>query len=319
MGLSGRGEEGNEASDNSERVGGADAVLGRVSSRVGDLEYLVRQHSPALVRTLTLVVLDRELAADISRRPFFDSIRTGTRSRDTPTSSPGSIVWLSIALVTIAALWPVLPVLSNASGTTRPVPRPPPVGAGDGIPEHLTEPAKTSARGNSPALRWRSLRAGGGSGNGYLRRSREQPPASGPSSVEGHAGGNVMKDQGANGGPPRALRSQCSIGGCRRDLGSGAASVACLGSAHQATIRAQTTERPARCRLRVPLPWFWWPPSPSEASWPSAIWPGRPSCSRSPTTTLSALEDAERALGASRLGKRGRGHTPLCVQDRSDQ
>ena len=37
---------------------------------VGDLEHIVRQHSPALVRTLTLVVLDRELAADIVQETF---------------------------------------------------------------------------------------------------------------------------------------------------------------------------------------------------------------------------------------------------------
>jgi RNA polymerase sigma-70 factor (ECF subfamily) len=40
------------------------------SSYVGGLEYIVRRHSPALVRTLTLVVLDRELAADIAQETF---------------------------------------------------------------------------------------------------------------------------------------------------------------------------------------------------------------------------------------------------------
>lgn len=40
------------------------------SCRVEDLERVVRQHSPSLVRTLTLVVLDRELAADIAQETF---------------------------------------------------------------------------------------------------------------------------------------------------------------------------------------------------------------------------------------------------------
>ena len=56
----------------------AAAVRGSVSrppswaaaSHVGDLEYIVRQQSSALVRTVALVVLDRELAADIAQETF---------------------------------------------------------------------------------------------------------------------------------------------------------------------------------------------------------------------------------------------------------
>jgi RNA polymerase sigma-70 factor (ECF subfamily) len=60
------------------------------SSYVGDLEYIVRQHSPALVRTLTLVVLDRELAADIAQETF---LRLYTHW-DTVSRHPDLVAWL---------------------------------------------------------------------------------------------------------------------------------------------------------------------------------------------------------------------------------
>jgi len=60
------------------------------SSCVGDLEYIVRQHSPALVRTLTLVVLDRELAADIAQETF---LRLYTHW-DTVSKHPDLVAWL---------------------------------------------------------------------------------------------------------------------------------------------------------------------------------------------------------------------------------
>ncbi len=60
-----------------------------------------------------------------------------------------------------------------------------------------------------------------------------------------------MKDQGTNQDIRELYARNAPSVGADEILGSGAASVACLGSAHEATIRAQTTERPARCRLRV--------------------------------------------------------------------
>lgn len=60
------------------------------SSYVGDLENIVRQHSPALVRTLTLVVLDRELAADIAQETF---LRLYTHW-DTVSRHPDLVAWL---------------------------------------------------------------------------------------------------------------------------------------------------------------------------------------------------------------------------------
>ncbi len=62
----------------------------RAGDRVADLEYLVRQHSPALVRTLTLVVLDRELAADIAQETF---LRLYTHW-DQVATHPDLVAWL---------------------------------------------------------------------------------------------------------------------------------------------------------------------------------------------------------------------------------
>ena len=61
-----------------------------VALHSGDLEYIVRQHSPALVRTLTLVVLDRELAADIVQETF---LRLYTHW-DEATKHPDLVAWL---------------------------------------------------------------------------------------------------------------------------------------------------------------------------------------------------------------------------------
>jgi RNA polymerase sigma-70 factor (ECF subfamily) len=57
---------------------------------VGDLEHIVRRHSPALVRTLTLVVLDRELAADIVQETF---LRLYVHW-DTVSQHPDLVAWL---------------------------------------------------------------------------------------------------------------------------------------------------------------------------------------------------------------------------------
>jgi RNA polymerase sigma-70 factor (ECF subfamily) len=72
------------------RESGGEVPFSVASSRVGDLEYLVRQHSPALVRTLTLVVLDRELAADIVQETF---LRLYTHW-DQVSTHPDLVAWL---------------------------------------------------------------------------------------------------------------------------------------------------------------------------------------------------------------------------------
>ena len=60
------------------------------SFQAHDLERIVRLHSPALVRTLTLVVLDRELAADIVQETF---LRLYTHW-DTVSQHPDLSAWL---------------------------------------------------------------------------------------------------------------------------------------------------------------------------------------------------------------------------------
>jgi RNA polymerase sigma-70 factor (ECF subfamily) len=60
-----------------------------------DLESVVRQYSPALVRTLTLVVLDREAAADIAQETFMQVHRHWDRVSSHP-NLPGWIYRVGI-------------------------------------------------------------------------------------------------------------------------------------------------------------------------------------------------------------------------------